>query len=142
MVTIRQANARHCDVLANLAAQLGYPASAEQIRRRLAALAPDLCAVLVAELDGEVVGFVHVGCKTSILVESSAELRGLVVAEGRRGGGVGRALLQAAEGWAVEHGCEQMDVSTNVIRAGAHAFYGRLGYEAYKESVRFRKSLR
>ncbi len=140
-VCIREASLQDCETLAYLAAQLGYPAQAEQMRRRLASLAPELCAVFVALGEGRVLGFAHVGRKASILVERCAELRGLIVDQEHRGRGIGRALLQAAESWAMQHGCQQMDVSTNVLRAGARVFYDRMGYEAYKESIRFRKDL-
>jgi GNAT superfamily N-acetyltransferase len=51
----------------------------------------------------------------------------LWVHESRRGAGLGRALVRAAEAEAVRRGCEQMVVSTHSFQAPA--FYERLGYE-------------
>ena len=63
----------------------------------------------------------------------------LVVAEAARGQGIGRALMAAAETWAVERGCVLLEVTSNRRRVDAHAFYERLGYEA--TSFRFAKAL-
>jgi GNAT superfamily N-acetyltransferase len=47
-----------------------------------------------------------------------------------------------AEKWALEHGCRIVHLRTNLKRAGAHAFYERLGYEHFKTQKAFRKILK
>ena len=140
---IRRARASDAPQLAALTGQLGYPATAAQIRKRLQGIKPDSQhAVFVAEYakDG-VIGWVHVSRQPLLEVEIRAEVNGLVVAEGQRSLGAGAQLLAAAEDWARKHGCKNMSVRSNVIRERAHKFYERNGYEHYKTQKSFRKPL-
>ena len=61
--------------------------------------------------------------------EPAVQLTLLVVASDVRGTGAGRSLVSAAEAWAQQRGATRLVVTTAVHRAGAHAFYERLGYE-------------
>lgn len=63
-----------------------------------------------------------------------------MVAEAVRGTGAGRKLMKIAEQWAEARGFTSVALSSNIIRAGAHAFYERLGYriEATSHLVRRR----
>jgi GNAT superfamily N-acetyltransferase len=54
----------------------------------------------------------------------------LVVDEGVRGQGVGRALIQAAIDWAKAQNCSEVEVSTEADNLKAQAFYRRLGFES------------
>jgi len=74
-------------------------------------------------------------------VSNAAEIAGLVVDEKSRSKAIGRALLKAAEAWAIEKDCSTMYVRTNVVRHGAHVFYRQLGYQQVKTSLTFTKSL-
>jgi GNAT superfamily N-acetyltransferase len=63
------------------------------------------------------------------------ELRGerayfglLSVDPARQKGGIGRALIAAAEDFAREHGCRAMDIRTVNLRVELPAFYRKLGY--------------
>jgi GNAT superfamily N-acetyltransferase len=129
--------------LAELSGQLGYPATAAQIRQRLRGIRPAAQhAVLVGETkDAGVIGWLHVSKQPLLEVELRAEVNGLVVAEGHRSLGAGAQLLAAAEDWARKRGCKGMSVRSNVIRERAHQFYERNGYEHYKTQKSFRKPL-
>ncbi len=74
--------------------------------------------VLVAEIDGEIVGFGSV-------VPSNNELRAVYVdpKAGRRG--VGTRLVEALEAIAVRNGVEHLDLDSSL---NAERFYQRLGY--------------
>ena len=104
-------------------------------------------AVLVAvEPDSHpaVIGFAEVsrrayaeGCETSPV----GFLEGWYVIPERRGQGVGRALLAAAEAWARGLGCEEFAsdaVADNAVSAAAHR---ALGFEEVVVIRCFRKSL-
>ena len=140
---IRGAKVSDAPRIAELSGQLGYPATAGQVRARFRAIRPaSQHAVFVAVSAKEgVVGWVHVSRQPLLEVEIRAEVNGLVVAEGQRSLGAGARLLAAAEDWARKHGCKSMSVRSNVIRERGHKFYERNGYEHYKTQKSFRKPL-
>jgi len=142
-ITVRRARTSDASRLAELSGQLGYPATAEEITKRMRKLKPaSHNALFVAEAyNSGVVGWAHVSVTHLVEVGTRAELNGLIVAEGQRSLGAGARLLEAAEGWALRHGCPSMSVRSNVIRERAHKFYERQGYEHYKTQKAFRKSL-
>jgi GNAT superfamily N-acetyltransferase len=140
---IRRAKSADALRIAELAGQLGYPATSAQMRERLRGIKPaSQHAVLVAETaEHGVIGWVHVSRQPLLEVEIRAEVNGLVVDERVRGAGAGAQLLAAAEEWARKHDCKGMSVRSNVIRERAHKFYERNGYEHYKTQKSFRKPL-
>ena len=141
---IREPKPGDATALADHATQLGYPSTADDIGRRLAQLEGDaLRRVFVAEAGGDVVGWVDVFVRRMLLIDSMAEVNGLVVADGFRGQGIGERLIQAAEEWALSVGCMGMRVRSNVIRERAHRFYTeRQGYEVVKQQMVFGKTLK
>jgi GNAT superfamily N-acetyltransferase len=119
------------EAIADLLRQLGYPAPAEAIPGRLARMTAEPGnAVLLATEDERVVGLATVIVRHVIHDDAPfARLAALVVAEDRRGRGVGRALAAAAEEIARSAGCSSIEVTSGDHRPGAHAFYLGLGYE-------------
>jgi GNAT superfamily N-acetyltransferase len=142
-VKIRRAKSADAPLIAVLAGQLGYPATAAQMRKRLRGVKPaSQHAIFVADsTEDGVIGWIHVSRQPLLEVEIRAEVNGLVVAEGQRSLGAGAKLLAAAEDWARKHGCKSMSVRSNVIRDRAHRFYERNSYEHYKTQKSFRKPL-
>ncbi|MDE3135043.1 MAG: GNAT family N-acetyltransferase [Acidobacteriota bacterium] len=139
---IRPARAEDAAALAPLATQLGYPSTTADIESRLALILPDPNQlVAVAELSGQVVGWIHVALYLTLESGIAVEIRGLVVEEKRRGMGLGRALLAHAEDWARQRGARAVRLRSNVVRDGAHAFYQHLGYSVVKTQHAFRKNL-
>jgi GNAT superfamily N-acetyltransferase len=137
---VRDARAEDVPALAPLVDQLGYPAPEALLRERLAALAARGDRVLVAELDGRVVGFLTT--HTTPVLHRAAEvgrISAMAVDERVRGTGVGRALVAAAEAILRSAGCERMEVTSATRRRDAHAFYEALGYEG--TGVRFSRTL-
>lgn len=129
--------------VAELAGELGYPSTAEQILARKAVLdRQGMSVVYVAEAaDRSVVGWIIVSEICSMELDPHAEVKGLVVADGARSGGVGAKLMEVGESWAKARGLTEMVLRSNVIRERAHAFYGKLGYEEQKRQVKLRRRL-
>ena len=142
--SVRIRHARKSDVprLAELSGELGYPATAEEMKERFAQIKPAARhAVFVAELEKKVIGWIHVSVTPLLEVACRAEVNGLIVADGHRSSGAGAKLLEAAEKWARGKKCKSMSVRSNVIRDRAHAFYERQGYLHIKTQKAFRKPL-
>ena len=129
--------------LAGLAGQLGYPSSPQQVAARLAVILarPDH-AVFVAEVDGQIAGWVHAYACRTVESELYAEIGGLVVDSHRRGQGVGKALMARAETWAGGLGIREVRLRSNILREEAHQFYQAIGYEIIKTQLTFRKALK
>ena len=142
MTPIRPATLDDVPSIADLNGQLGYPAPEPELEARLAGiLASDDHAVLVATQDDRAIGWVHVAVERGLEASHVACIRGLIVDERHRSEGIGRLLIQAAEGWAGARGCEVVIVRTRVTRERAHRFYRREGFELTKTSHVFGKPL-
>lgn len=143
-VQVRPAAAQDSARLADLSAQLGYPASRERISERLAKVLSNAGgAAFVGEIEGAVAGWIEIHERPPLLVDgdSEAEIMGLVVDVQFRLSGLGRKLVVEAERWARGRGCRSMRVRTNVIRQDAHAFYERTGFSKLKTQSVYKKSL-
>ncbi|MBV9887356.1 MAG: GNAT family N-acetyltransferase [Acidobacteria bacterium] len=100
----------------------------------------------VAEENGEVVGFVEVGLRSTAdgcdWARAVGYIEGWYVAESHRRRGVGAKLVAAAENWARAQGCIEMASDTQIDNAQSLQAHLRLGYEIAERSILFRKSLR
>jgi GNAT superfamily N-acetyltransferase len=137
---MRPTDATH---VADLATQLGYPATTEEILHRLIELGGHPRATALVAVDGadKPIGWIQVERTPSLAVGDTAIIGGLVVDEAHRSGRIGRALLEAGEEWARDQGARTMTVSSRVARERAHRFYEREGYERLKTSYIFTKPL-
>ena len=143
-VRIRPMVAGDAPSVAELGTQLGYPAQPADIVARMERLASagDAVALLVAVgANDRAVAWAHVELRNTLVAPPAAQLMALVVADDARNRGVGRALLQATETWALDHGCATLLVATRVTRTQAHRFYRREGYALNKTSHIFEKGL-
>lgn len=140
-ITIRPAEVEDAVVLSELARQLGYGRSPEAIRRWILD-ATDHRVALVAESVGEIVGWVEAHELELLQSPRFLEIGGLVVAEGVRGQGIGRCLVEALIDWSRERSHTEIRVRSNVVRAGAHAFYKVLGFERQKTSHTYSLTIR
>lgn len=140
---IRPIEPRDAAALVPLCGQLGYPATLEQVTRRVEMLAGQPGEGLLGAEDaaGRIVGWVHVQSRCVFESDPFAEICGLVVDESVRGQGAGVSLVTAAEEWAIAHGLSLMRVRSNVIRTATHRFYTNRGYAITKTSLNFTKPL-
>jgi GNAT superfamily N-acetyltransferase len=129
--------------LADLAGELSYPSTVEEIVQRLNGLnASSDHVVFVAELPGgEIAGWIAVSIYRGLEMNPRGEVTGLVVGEKFRSQQVGKHLLARAEEWTRAQGCSEISLRSNIIRDRAHAFYLREGYQHTKTQKTFRKKL-
>lgn len=94
---------------------------------------------VVAEAGGEVVGYAEVHARPSLLHGCrEAWLAALAVASNRRGGGVGRRLVDVVRAEAAMLGCDEVVLESSSWRDGAHWFYETLGFQEQSPAHRFR----
>ena len=96
-------------------------------------------AVLVAEVKDEAIGVLTVSERTHYTGALDASIDDLAVAEEWERRGVGRALLQGAENWALARGCERITVETGAGNERALRLYRTARFN--DEDVRLTKVL-
>jgi GNAT superfamily N-acetyltransferase len=141
-MTIREATLDDVERIADLFGQLGYAAQPDRIGQQLRTLIDSRSGqALVAEAGGVLAGVAVVHMMQPIHVDAAwALLSALVVDEAHRSSGVGARLLAAAERFALENGCTQLELSSSATRTRAHRFYEQNGYR--EKRLRFLKALR
>jgi GNAT superfamily N-acetyltransferase len=141
-LVIRSARLDDSPALAMLSAQLGYPTTAEVVQARLPRyLEAKERRVIVAELDGQVVGWTSIEIVDHFYLEKFAEISGFVVEATHRGRGIGHALMAEAERWTSAQGLSILRLKTNVVRTEAHRFYENLGFLRTKTQYTYVKQL-
>ena len=140
--SIRVAGRADAPAIAQLTRQLGYDVPVSTLSERLGRLLPrDDQRFLVAELDDDVVGWVHVVIAEYVDTGIYAQIAGLVVDKRQRKRGIGQLLMRHAEEWAHQRGCSIVRLSSSTVRTEAHRFYERLGYTNIKTQYAFVKSI-
>jgi predicted N-acetyltransferase YhbS len=141
-VTIRAARTSDSPEIAQLTTQLGYDLTEADAADRLSRiLLRDDQQFLVAHLNGRAVGWVHILYAEYVDAEPFVVIGGLVVDGSHRRLGIGRALMDRAEGWARERGCSVVRLTSSAARNAAHRFYENLGYTNIKTQYSFVKPL-
>lgn len=137
---IRWATLEDAADVARLLTPLGYPVSTGDVRRRWPDWAREGNAALVVGDGSSLAGIITLH-RTTVLhrPEPVGRITSLAVDEAARGRGYGRALVAAAERELRAWGCGTVEVTSNMRRAEAHAFYLHLGYE--QTSYRFFRPL-
>lgn len=115
-----------------LCAELGYPASPDEIKVRFLELQTLPNHLLMVIGDGQ--GWIHLEIVFDLIEAKKVEIKALVVDEKFRGQGLGKKLLQASREWAEKNGLDTIYLSCNIIRDRAHAFYLREGFIKNKTS--------
>jgi GNAT superfamily N-acetyltransferase len=89
-------------------------------------------ALLVAELDNDVVGFIQVIVFRHFQAQgrNCAEFESFHVHPDYRSHGIGTVLLNEAEQLATAADCHRVQLTSNNSRSDAHRFYLQHGYEA------------
>ena len=129
--------------VAAVCGQLGYRAKDQAVRRRFAAIERDAdhAVVVACGPARQVVGWVHVHGKRLLELEPHVEIGGLTVNAEHRGRGVGRALMGAAERWALGQGYATVLLRSRADREETHRFYEGVGYTRVSSQLKFHKRL-
>jgi GNAT superfamily N-acetyltransferase len=95
-------------------------------------------ALVVAEVDGEVVGTMQLTFIPSLTRRGGerAEIEGVRVAAPRRGAGLGRRMIIWAVDEARARGCRLVQLTSDKRRTDAHRFYASLGFIASHEGMK------
>ena len=122
--------------------EMGYDFPVEETGKKLqASLENPEKKILVAEIQGRVVGYVHLESYDVLYAPHMKNVMGIAVAGEFRRQGVGKALLTAGETWARETGAVAVRLVSGDARKDAHAFYQSLGYTGNKLQRNFKKML-
>ena len=95
--------------------------------------------LIVAELDGNVVGTIQV----TLLIDMSPRARdhmlieNVVVDASMRGQRIGERMMRWAMEEASRLGCDRLQLTSNAVNTDAHRFYERLGFVASHRGFRF-----
>jgi GNAT superfamily N-acetyltransferase len=86
----------------------------------------------VAERDGRIVGVLQLSFIPGLTRSGMwrGQIEGVRVAAAERGSGVGRAMIEWAIAESRKRGCGLVQLTSDKRRAGAHAFYEALGFQA------------
>ena len=130
-ITLRPATADDAEAIAALFTDEGYPAGPSDIEDRLTRFTAPDGAVIVAEHDGAILGFV--ACHALPRFEHGdviLRILALVVDAGARERGVGRQLIGDAERFGASLGAAFVELTAGHHRPDARHLYESLGYDA------------
>lgn len=124
--------------LASLMLALGYDVDHNTLLNRIDDIRAHGGDVLVAEMDGAVIGCINPIIDIRLAEGKAGEIVSLIVSEEYRGLGVGKALVNNAESW-LSSRCNIIRIRANTVRDEAHNFYNALGYQELKSQKVFIK---
>ena len=132
---VREAAAEDAEAIHSLAGELAAtlgdsPPGFEDVRARLVELLEEPRAwVLVAEDDAVVVGVASLWIKPDLAHgDTVVEVPTLVVAEGSRGEGVGKLLMEEVQKLGAENAADLIELVATTQNVAAREFYRTLGF--------------
>lgn len=145
-IKIRPLRQQDIDAVMKLHRELGwnpaFQADGSTLLQRLKSLtAEENALLLVAEIKGRVIGYVH-GVIITHLLFAGREMyvSEVFVMEKHRGHGVGRELMLAIEAESVKHRCFRISVLNSRERESyKRGFYPSMGYEERTQTALFTK---
>jgi len=148
MVVVRQARVGDCTALAAARADLWPDATRRQHEAELTEMLGANAAssdILVAESDGEIVGFVEVNLRSH--ADGCDPRQPVVFIEGwyvnpqSRRRGIGRTLIAAAESWGRARGCIEMASDTWIDHDVSQRAHEAIGFSVVDRCVHYKKVL-
>jgi len=106
----------------------------------LGLIADENVALLVAEADTNLVGFVHAIVRDSPVLPIFVPRRyaivdGIVVKSGYQNLGIGRILMDKMQEWAIAKGATSIELHVYEFNKTAISFYEGLGYQAFSRKM-------
>ena len=129
-VVLRAAAPSDAERIAALFTEEGYPAGPSDIVARLERFGSDYSRVVVADLDGELLGFIAFHALPRFEHDDRiVRVLALVVDAGVRERGIGHLLMTEAERASREMGAAFIEVTAGHHRPDARHLYEALGYD-------------
>jgi N-acetylglutamate synthase-like GNAT family acetyltransferase len=127
---IRRAKITDGMVIKDLLEQLGYPNTQDFLVRKMKAIQQNGNAELIVyEMEGKVVALMAIDFITQLALEGDfTRISYFVVDAAVRNTGIGEEMENFCTRWAMEKGCDRIEVHCSDRRVGAHQFYGKCGY--------------
>jgi GNAT superfamily N-acetyltransferase len=130
LVSLRSATPEDAERIAAMFTDEGYPSGPSDIVERLARFDSEHSRVIVAEHDGQVLGFVAVHALPRFEhSDRIVRIMALVVDAGERGRGIGRLLMEEAERLGRDLEAAFAEVTAGHHRPDAKRLYEELGYD-------------
>jgi ribosomal protein S18 acetylase RimI-like enzyme len=128
-----EVDALHRDHLPHIFRRPGGPAREQAYIRGL--ISNREAGLLVAEVDGQLVGFVSLVLRDAppipiFVPRKLAVVDSLAVRVDHRRAGIGRALMEESERWAAAHHARTIELNVYEFNRSAIAFYKALGYRS------------
>jgi GNAT superfamily N-acetyltransferase len=128
--TLRAAEPTDADRIASLFTDEGYPSGPSDILDRLARFASPESRVVVADNDGEILGFIALHAIPRFEhSDRIVRIMALVVDPGVRERGIGRLLIAEAERIGTELEAAYVEITAGHHRPEARRLYEELGYD-------------
>lgn len=107
--------------------------SAGQLKKRIESSGSDASTILVAEIDGSLVGYLMVIAGTANRKKHSAYIV-IGISEAFRGQGVGKALFTSLNEWSIENQLHRLELTVMSNNTAAIVLYEKAGF--VKEGVK------
>ena len=119
---------------------LGYDYPLEKTKEQLNELlaVPDN-KLLVCTMEEQVCGYIHAAVYETIYAPKMINILALSVATAAQGAGCGKALMGAAEKWAVQLDAAGIRLNSGEERSAAHRFYEHIGFTKRKNQANYYK---
>ena len=140
-IIYRKAIGEDAQALRELLKELGYDVDGNTLSQRTKAIRDQGGEVIVASIDGLVVGCVNTLIDIRLSEGITGEIVSLVVSAAYRGMGIGKGLVFHAESWLKTKGCNIIRVRANSVRKEAHQFYLKMDFEEIKTQKIFKKNV-
>jgi aminoglycoside 6'-N-acetyltransferase I len=100
---------------------------------------------LVRDDDGRAIAFINLSLRSDYVPDATqsptAYVEGIYVDDGYRHRGLGKALIQHAERWAMENGCVELASDALIDNAESYEFHTSVGFREVERVVCFIKPI-